>query len=95
MADLDRGVRTPSPALDVSTAASPAPSSDGERPSQTVARWNHSVDVIRADPELRENILRSVMTSMALEGFDVDREESERLLDEVLDGPPIEHPGNG
>jgi len=72
-----------------------AQSSDSGFRGPAVARWNRTVEAIRTAPELRENILRSVMTSMALEGFQVDREESERLLDEVLNGPPLEYPGKG
>ncbi len=75
--------------------AIPAQSSDSGFRGLAVARWNRTVEAIRTAPELRENILRSVMTSMALEGFQVDREESERLLDEVLNGPPLEYPGKG
>lgn len=56
-------------------------------------RWDASVARIRANPDLRESILRSVMSSMELAGFEVDHERSKRLLDQALDGPPLLYPG--
>ena len=56
--------------------------------------WDEAVAAVRASVELRESILRSVMSSMAIEGFDVDREQSDRLLDEALSGPPLMFPGD-
>ncbi len=54
-------------------------------------RWEAGVAAIRQSPELREAVLRSVMSSMECEGFEVDREQSERLLDEALNGPPLKY----
>lgn len=56
--------------------------------------WTRAVETVRSSPELRESLLRSVMSSMELEGFEVDRQQSERLLDEALDGPPLVYPGS-
>ena len=58
-----------------------------------VDRWAQAVAAIKGSPRLRESILRSVMSSMAFEGFKVDRERSEALLDRALHGPPLEYPG--
>lgn len=44
---------------------------------------------MRADPELREDVLKSIMSSMAADGIVVDRERSARWLDAALDGPPL------
>lgn len=51
--------------------------------------WALAVDDIRQSPELHESILRSVMSSMAFEGFPVDRAESELLFELALNGPPL------
>ena len=58
-------------------------------------RWAHGVAAVQGAPDIRESILRSVMSSMAFEGFDVDRGRSELLLDQALNGPPLEYPGDG
>jgi hypothetical protein len=59
------------------------------------ARWEATTAAVRHSPALRESILQSVMRSMAFEGLELDREESERLLDLALSGPPLEYPGTG
>ena len=56
-------------------------------------RWTAAVEAVRSSPRLRESILQSVMSSMAYEGFEVDRERSEALLEQALNGPPLEYPG--
>jgi len=56
-------------------------------------RWAAAVEAVRFSPRLRANILQSVMSSMAYEGFEVDREWSEALLEQALNGPPLEYPG--
>ena len=55
--------------------------------------WEQAVAQIKQDPEMRAMILRSVMSSMAFAGFSVDREQSERLFEQALNGPPLEYPG--
>jgi hypothetical protein len=67
----------------------PGDAAEGDRAD----RWSTAVAAIRSSPALREDILQSVMTSMAFEGFAVDRRRSEELLERALDGRPIEQPG--
>ena len=55
--------------------------------------WADAVDAVRSSPHLRSQILESVMSSMAFEGFAIDRERSEALLDQALNGPALEYPG--
>jgi len=57
-------------------------------------RWASAVHAIRQSPQLRDEILRSVMTSMEIEGFEVDIAHSQQLLEEALDGPPLVVPGD-
>lgn len=56
-------------------------------------RWHNAVRQIRANPERYDRILRSVMSSMALEGFKVNEERSRVLFERALDGPPLIYPG--
>ena len=53
-------------------------------------RWQEAVEEIRRSGDLRESILRSVMSSMALSmGHEMDRAVSERLFEEALNGPEL------
>jgi hypothetical protein len=63
---------------------------DGERSptEEERAAWAKAACEVRADPSRRENLLQTVLTSMAQEGFHIDRTRGEQLLDEALDGPP-------
>ena len=63
---------------------------DAERPptEEEVAAWAQAACETRANPARRENLLQTVLTSMAQEGFHIDRARGEQLLDEALDGPP-------
>jgi len=54
------------------------------------AAWQRAAEEVRANPDLRENLIQSVLTSMALEGFDIDYDRAQQLLDDVLSGPPLE-----
>ncbi len=56
--------------------------------------WNDAAARVHSDPALRESLLRSVISSMEIEGFTVDRANSERLFEEALDGPPLLFPGD-
>lgn len=56
-------------------------------------RWHDSVRQIRADPEKYDRILRSVMSSMSLSGFEIDEERSREIFEQALDGPPLIYPG--
>ena len=63
---------------------------NAERPAteEEVATWAQAACEVRANPARRENLLQTVLTSMAQEGFHIDRARGEQLLDEALDGPP-------
>lgn len=56
-------------------------------------RWHDSVRQIRADPKRYARILRSVMSSMALAGFEISEERSRDLFEQAMDGPPLIYPG--
>ena len=53
--------------------------------------WESAARAVRECPDLWEVILEAVMASMILEGFVVTRERSEELLDQALNGPPLEY----
>jgi hypothetical protein len=55
--------------------------------------WHAAVSSIRADPELYEAMLRSVMSSMALAGLEIDEARSRQSFEEVLNGPALLYPG--
>jgi hypothetical protein len=55
--------------------------------------WHAAVSSIRADPELYEDILRSVMSSTLLAGLDVGEAQSRQSFEEVLNGPALLYPG--
>lgn len=57
------------------------------------ARWMAAAAAVRASVDLRDRILRSVMSSMEFEGFKVDLSRSKRLLEKALEGPPLRFPG--
>lgn len=85
----------------VPIAPPPAPASTGRGDQDEPALegpvsegWAGGVAAVRGSVHLRESILRSVMSSMAFEGFEVDPARSESLFDRALDGPPLEYPGD-
>jgi hypothetical protein len=66
----------------------------GERSSPGELAWNAGVQLILGNTALREAVLRSVMSSMAFEGLDIDEHTASRLLDEALSGQPLVAPGD-
>jgi hypothetical protein len=80
---------------DIGLHAQPGQGDDAEveveRPptEEEVAAWVRAACEVRANPALRENMLQTVLTSMAQEGFHIDRARAEQLLDRALDGPPL------
>lgn len=53
------------------------------------ARWEEATQRIKSDPQLREDIFLSVVTSMELAGFGVDRKRAEEIFEEALTGPEL------
>jgi hypothetical protein len=51
--------------------------------------WDAAIEEISSSAPLRNSILRSVMASMAFEGFEIDEHTARRLLDEAISGPPL------
>lgn len=64
----------------------------GLRPAPTPeeqAEWDAESAYIRAHPDIYENMLESVMSSMAFSGFHIDDERARRIFEKVLDGPAL------
>jgi hypothetical protein len=80
------GVLDNSPQADVACANHP-----GGRACQK-EHWQSAVRRIRESPELAEDIIESIRTSMAFEGLEIERDRVAALLDLALAGPPLVYP---
>jgi hypothetical protein len=55
--------------------------------------WHTAVRAIRANPELYEAMLRSVISNMALAGLEADEARLRQSFEEALNGPALVYPG--
>ena len=52
-------------------------------------RWTATVAKLRADPQMLDDLLQSALTSMAVEGFEIEPERAADIFERVLQGPPL------